>query len=423
MIKKVFYNTAAQVLGKAITASSTLVITVIIGKSLGPAGYGDFTKIFVFVGYFYTFADFGLNTIYIKFQNAASGAFINYLVAIRLILGLSLAAAAILISQLLPYDPLTGVGFSPLVKIGIIIASVTIITQALFTSANAFFQWKLRYDLSAVAAVCGTLLVLTATIVATVYQAPLNLYVAAYVLGGITYVVAAYLLIKKVFKASIWPSFSYRKFKDFLGQSWPVGAALIFNLIYFRLDVIILSYTRTSQEVGIYGLAYQFFEASLAIPIFFANALFPLLTALHKENYSQFKKEIKRWLAILAICAIALMSLLILVSYSIPVVFDNRFLGSQSALIILSLGLPFFFISALLWHVVIIENKQKFLMGAYLAGALFNLLFNLILIPKYGPNGASTVTVVSEAFVTLLLLLLIKAKQKDSGKAAQNFLK
>ena len=43
--KGVIYNTGAQVAGKAITASITLLITVIIGKNLGPAGYGDFTKI------------------------------------------------------------------------------------------------------------------------------------------------------------------------------------------------------------------------------------------------------------------------------------------------------------------------------------------------------------------------------------------
>jgi len=66
MFKKVIYNTGAQIIAKAISASTTLIITLLIGRSLGPAGFGDFTKIFVFVGYFYTFVDFGLNSIYVK---------------------------------------------------------------------------------------------------------------------------------------------------------------------------------------------------------------------------------------------------------------------------------------------------------------------------------------------------------------------
>ena len=66
MFKKVIANTVFQIIGKAITAATTFLLTIIIGRSLGPAGYGEFTKIFVFVGYFYAIYDFGLNNIFVK---------------------------------------------------------------------------------------------------------------------------------------------------------------------------------------------------------------------------------------------------------------------------------------------------------------------------------------------------------------------
>jgi len=143
MFKKVIYNTGSQIVGKVITASITLVVTIIIGRTLGESGYGDFTKIFVFVGYFYTLADFGLNAIFVRLSKEELTLF-KVLVGLRLLIGIVLAIVATLVAFLLPYNSAQNIGFAPLVKIGIVIASATIITQALFTTANAYFQKNLR---------------------------------------------------------------------------------------------------------------------------------------------------------------------------------------------------------------------------------------------------------------------------------------
>ena len=88
-------------------------------------------------------------------------------------------------------------------------------------------------------------------------------------------------------------------------------------------------------------------------------------------------------------------------------IFGKSFTGSVPALQILSLGFPFFFISALLWHLLIIFDKQKYLTIIYASGAIFNVIANLILIPKHGYIAASVVTVVSEALIVLLLTIAV----------------
>ncbi|MEK7581458.1 MAG: flippase [Patescibacteria group bacterium] len=414
MFKKVFYNTSAQILGKAITASASLVITLLIGRSLGPAGYGEFTKIFVFIGYFYTFADFGFNAIYVKISSRKDiREFLPYLIGMRLVLAIILAGSAIVISQILPYNKELGLGFTPQVKFGILIASATIITQALFTSSNAFFQKKLRYDLSVIAAVAGTLVILLLTSITSVFAPTIYLYTVSYIFGGLTFVIVAFFIIYKYFKAPIYPSFSISHTKSFLKDAWPIGTALILNLVYFRTDVFILAYTRPPQEVGLYGLAYQFFEAALSIPIFFTNALYPLLTGLYAQDKPEYQKQIKRWLQILTVVSIFLSLGLIIASYLIPPLFGARFNGSQMALVILALGMPFFFISALLWHILIIKNRQKQLIAIYAVGAVVNLLLNLLLIPKYGFLAAAIVTIFSESLITLMLIIFLVRQNKD----------
>lgn len=412
MKKIVFINTGAQVIGKGITASITLLITLIIGRTLGPAGYGDFTKIFVFVGYFYTLADFGLNQIYIKLARENETAHLKVLFGLRLLIGISLAIIATTSAQILPYNEASSTGFSPLVKIGIALASLTIITQALFTSTNAFFQKILRYDLSVAAAITSYLFVLSTAVIVTLTTQSLLGYTLAYVLGGLVLVAMSYILIAKRTKDYFLPQFNKDQFLTFIKPAWPIGLALLFNLIYFRVDVFILSNFRSSTEVGLYGLSYQFFEAALAVPIFFANAIYPLLSSLYKNNLNQFQTQVKSWLKILVVISFLLTIALVLIAYLIPLLYDQRFAGSVPALQILAFGMPFFFISALLWHLLIIYDKQKFLTLIYASGAIFNIVANLIFIPIYGYIAASVITVISEAIITLLLFLSVKEVRK-----------
>lgn len=336
------------------------------------------------------------------------------LAATRLILALALFAAAIAVSALLPFDPVKQTGFSPLVKAGIIIASATILTQAAYTTANAYFQRILRYDLSTIAAICAYLVILISTILITLTGGNLLFFVAAYVLGGIVLVLTAYFLIIRRAKIPILPKFEKSAMQRLVRASWPIGLALIFNLIYFRIDVLILANYRTASEVGIYGLAYQFFEAALALPIFLVNAIYPLLNAQFlKSSFEKFKLDTSRWLLILSAVSVLTTGFLIAASFLIPALYDVRFTASKTALWILALGMPFFFLSAMLWHLLIIFQKQKYLTLIYLSGAVVNVIFNLIYIPKFGYLAAATVTVVSEAFILLLLAAAVLTSLKN----------
>ena len=409
MFKKIIYNTGSQVIGKIVSAASTLIITLLIGRSLGPAGFGEFTKIFVFIGYFYTFADFGFNSIYVK-EKSANGLF-RILIGLRIILSIILSLSAIVISFLLPFNPQNSIGFSPQVKVGILIASLTIVTYALTTTANALFQKRLRYDLSAISTVFGSTAMIVASLFLYLTTRSLLPYIFVYILGGITYTAASFTIIAKKFKQSLSPVLDYEQFKSLIFSSWPIGIALILNLVYFRIDVLILANYKESAEVGLYGLGYQFFQTALAVPIFFANALFPILANQYKKNINEFNKTYKFWLVNLIIVSLGLSAFLVIISYLIPIVYDSRYIGAGIALRILSLGMPFFFISALLWHLLIIYNKQKLLIYIYATGAVFNLVANLYFIPIYGFIAASTITVISEVLVTLLLILSLRREQ------------
>jgi O-antigen/teichoic acid export membrane protein len=153
MKKLVAVNTLSQLIGKVISALATFVVTFVIARQLGAAGYGDFVKITTYIAFFYLFADFGINALYL--QQAESRASWPALIIIRTIIGILLMPLAIGIVSLLPHAGTQG--YTSFVRLGILLYSPTILLQAWITTSNAIFQKRLRYDLATWAIFFGSL--------------------------------------------------------------------------------------------------------------------------------------------------------------------------------------------------------------------------------------------------------------------------
>ena len=70
--------------------------------------------------------------------------------------------------------------------------------------------------------------------------------------------------------------------------------------------------------------------------------------------------------------------------------------GSDLALRILIWSIPIGFVNSVTQYVLIAVNQQHFLTRAFLMGVSFNIVGNLIAIPRFGYVGAAVVTIFSE---------------------------
>jgi O-antigen/teichoic acid export membrane protein len=186
----------------------------------------------------------------------------------------------------------------------------------------------------------------------------------------------------------------------FLG-SISLGITLVINLIYFRLDTIILGFYRPPAEVGFYGLAYRIFETVLVIPIFFSNSLFPVfLSNLH--NIVTIKRIFKKSFLLLSVLSLCL-SLFFFFTSDLIIYFISgpAFAISADLLKILSIGYPFFFLSAIVMWLLISLNQQKYLSILYLVVGIFNCLANFYFIPTYGAFASAYITVISEIIILI----------------------
>ena len=133
-----------------------------------------------------------------------------------------------------------------------------------------------------------------------------------------------------------------------------------------------------------------------------------------KSAPSPLRRLFFRSLQFLTLSALIL-SLLLFLSSPLLSIFGASMLPSVPALRILSLALPFFFITALFQWTLLAFHQEKLLIKTYAVGLLFNASVNLLLIPRWGFIAAPITTGLTEVLILLLLLpSVLKSFRHDS---------
>ena len=409
------FNTLVQFFGKLISSGIGFVITLIIARYFGVEGFGEFTKITAYVALFYLVSDFGLNAVFLKEEKKEKLSFIN-LLSLRIAWSAVLVFFALAILIFLPADLAGGKGYSLISKVGILITLPTVLTYAVSLSFNALFQKNLRYDRSVLAASLGSLTTIFLLYIFVRVKLPLTFSLSSYLLGGMVGITSAYFLAKKYLgkQISLADDFliqNLTSWKTLFKKSLPLGLTLIFNLIYFRFDIFILAFARPNIDVGIYGLAYKFFEFPLAIPTFFMNAIYPVIlrSKLNPPAGGLKSKITKKATVFLLTSSLAIAAACLVLAPLISLV-KADFTASILPFRILSLSLPLFFLTSFYMWIYVADGRQNKLLLVYGIGMVFNILLNLIFIPKFGYNGAAVITVISEGLVLFLLVKFRKNK-------------
>jgi O-antigen/teichoic acid export membrane protein len=406
--KTVAVNTVSQIIARIISAVTTLIVTIVVARHLGVTGLGDFIKMTTFLAFFYLVADFGLNAMYLQrtplpdAQSKQDDPVWEDLLMVRLLLSSALVLVAIAVLYLLPSG--SNQGYTGIVRIGIILFAPSIVLQALISTGNAMFQKHLRYDLSAVALAAGSLVTLCVIPAVFLRADPSTGVIISVVslLAGSAVTAATGLALTRRFSRIDHSRISLPSMKNLLIAAAPLGITLIFNVVYFRVDSIIITLTRSTAEVGIYGLAYKLFELVLVFPTFFMNALYPVMIGyrrnetdpMHKEFRTLINKSGMFLLLSSFICMIALW----MAAPAVAIIRDD-FAPGIGAARVLAAGLPFFFLSSLTMWILITGKKQKLLAVIYGASMVVNISLNIMYIPVYGYMAAAWITVLSEALV------------------------
>jgi O-antigen/teichoic acid export membrane protein len=404
---KVAYNTAIQVAGKAISTAIMLLAVAFMTRYLGQSGFGQYTIIITFLSFFGVLADLGLTLVttqLISQPGSDEKSLISNLFTLRFISALLFLGLAPLIIVFMPYEPI--------VKLGVVIVTLSFFFIALNQIMVGLFQKHLKMAAVAIAEIASKIILLGG-IIATVYldKGLTGIVIATTASSAISFLVHFGYASKLV---KIRFAFDFKLWLEIIKKSWPLTLTIIFNLIYLRADTLILSLIKDSAAVGIYGASYKIVDFLTTLPFMFCGIILPLLTiSWASANIDRFKKIMqKSFDAIVIIATPMVIGTQIVATQIVSLIAGVEFAIAGDVLKILILATGAIFFGCLFSHAVISLDKQKAMIPFYVLVALTSVIGYLYFIPKYSYFGAAWVTVYSELFIALASFILVT---KTSG--------
>jgi O-antigen/teichoic acid export membrane protein len=281
---------------------------------------------------------------------------------------------------------------------------------------NAFYSSRVeaRFSVISTAVAAAVLIGLTAFLVYT--AAPLGWFIVAraaeFAVAGI-----AILIVLAVHRPQTlrW-RFDGKVAKQMLRRSWPLMASAVTATIYLKIDQIMLGGMTGSEDVGIYAAASQLSEVWWFIPLMLMASLFPSLISLRQKDKAAYDERLGSIFAGLGWFGIALAAFVALSApLLVRIVFGSGFEESVAVLRIHVWAMPFLFMRAALSRWIIMEGVYIVSLITHGAGAITNIVLNLVLIPRYGPMGAALATVVSYSVASFFSLFVYPGTRGVAG--------
>ena len=375
----------------------SFAFSVFIVRRLGAEVFGQYAAVLAFGATFAIISDLGLSPYAVRevarWRDAPDGpeharALYGNILILRLLLSL-LTIILVTATAALTRRPLLMVGAVALNALGLLLYAVQGTSDAML----AGFE---RLDLSAGAKVINQ--VVFVVVGAVVLYLGIGYYglIIANLLGV---ALMTYVCWRGVSRLGVRP-------QSAIVANWPalLRASLPFGVIGFALglsykfDSVLLSVFRSDVETGYYNAAYNLVFSAAILSNVLNTSLYPSLSrqaASAPQNLPRVYARTLRYLMVMslpiAVGAWALADRLV------PFLFTANYLPAAPALQIIIWVVPLMFTSEFLGYVVLISSQERRAARAVVVSTSFNVLLNLLLVPRYGFIAAAVMTVLTEA--------------------------
>ncbi|MDZ7336675.1 MAG: flippase [candidate division KSB1 bacterium] len=383
-------NTIFILLSKFIDPLISLLLVISIARLLGVNGLGQYSFVKATFTIFLVISTLGLEQLITrdvaKNKQAAALYLIN-LGVLNIIFSIVMAVSMSLFVYFSHYPP-------EVVTASIIMSSA-LIAASFSNSIHAVFGAFERFEFNAMLISGENIVRVMAAVIALLLGGGLVTVIviitATRFLGSI---MGLFLIHKKIIPLKWYFDFRFlwRQIK-----AVPTFSLIsIFSVIYWRLDVIMLSKFCGMTEVGIYSAAFRIMEIIKAIPLSVKQALFPVKARKFASDKSILSSLANRSIKYLMIILLPIAMMITLVAHKLMLLFyGNQFQAGAVVLQILIWTIVPYGIAMMLANVLVTSGNQRIDLWANIFGVAANLMLNLVLIPRMGVIGASLATLIS----------------------------
>jgi O-antigen/teichoic acid export membrane protein len=186
-----------------------------------------------------------------------------------------------------------------------------------------------------------------------------------------------------------------------------VAATMIFTgvsvFLYTQADLWIVGMFRNTEEVGIYGVVSRLVTLIAFSLGAFSTIISPIMSSLYTARKNDELKEVvsesTRW--ILSLSVPITLFFVLEGDYILQFLYGKHFSSGYISLVILSVGQLFASGAGLVGWLLQMTGSHRVFMNISIAWGIINVVLNIILVPRYGMNGAAVSTAICLAMAKI----------------------
>lgn len=401
-VKTIFKNLSWLFVSQIIASICGFIWTILLARYLGVSEYGILGFALSFTGIISILNDLGIGTHivrHISTDNDSASKYLGNAIPLKSIFSLITFGISLVILILMKCDPLT-IKITMLLTIHAAIGSMNGIFNGTF---QAFEEGKYQGINNTIYNVLLLIFILIVIFTDTGLFGVAIGYIVARIIGIIyTY----FALQKHIVKPKI--EFDKAFWKEITIASIPFALSSLLYLIYYSIDIVMLTGLIGDYATGIYNASYKLISVLTVFYSVYLAVIFPVMSRLFKNDKEILKVSFEKSVKYLTMITIPLAIGTMLYSGDIiRLIYGSEFDAASAPLSILIWTVCFLFINGAAATLLNSSNKEVAVTKVNAIGAAFNILFNFYMIPHYSYNGAAITTVLSDLLILGLYIYIM----------------
>lgn len=402
VVKKIFGNASWLVLSQAINTVCTFIWTILIARYLGVEEYGIYGFAISLTGILIIVADFGINTHIVREVATDNGIASKYLGNAIPLKSVFAAAAFLLVAVILFLMGCDGITITVTFLFAVQMIVLSFIN--LFKGAFQAFE-EVKYQ--AIAEILLQVILLIFIIISIYADFGIFSIILSYILSNVFALAYLYYALNKNI---VRPKYEFdRQFcRKIIIVSMPFAITGILYCAYYYIDIIMLEHLVGSYAAGIYNAAYKLIPVQNILVSIYGAIFFPVMSKFFKSQDGMLMFAYEKSIKCLLMLIIPLSVLIVIYSPDlIQIIYGSEYDAASAVLSILIWNLSLLFILAPGTNLLNSSHKEVAVNVIYLIGGVFNVIVNLILIPRFSYYGAAVSTILSYALIMVIQRIVI----------------
>jgi O-antigen/teichoic acid export membrane protein len=395
-----------------VTKLATFIVLVLANRTLSRQEFGEYALVLATAEIIRVVAAFGVDQVSLRAFARETDQHEQILTNSLTLKWLSSAVATVLFAGAAWY-----LRFTPQMWLGFALLAADYYLSASVLSFVTYHQAHVRADRALPAVAAGAAASVFVGVVAFLVKAPMPTFLACVPIGSAVALTTLWLVTRRWIRPSVRLA-SRASIGRLARSAWPLAAAGIMVLLYFRISTLMLAKLVGIEAVASYTPAFKLSEAFLLVPAALTGTTLPLLSRTLRNGPSPEGIHAYRSAMLIAIATSLPFGIgcSLLGKFVLVLVFGPSYAGSALALGLLGWATVLMALNQQTGNALIALNREHFIMWVAAINLATNLTANLILIPRLSFNGSAIATLITEAVNFVMLLVLVAYFLRQPGR-------